>query len=172
MARTSSGLTDTHTDRHTHRQTDAGNDNTRRPKLASGKNQLENVGCKMAAILSQPQYFRAIIHSIILFSYGWLTSTYLQKVSYSSPVRVRNWILAVNGMIYLFSTFSVLVQYAISCNILRNGQCNIEAELHWCIQISIDLKWFGQQIQKPLHSKQKVVICSIVTSIVQVIYCH
>ena len=38
MARTSSGLTDTHTDRHTHRQTDAGNDNTRRPKLASGKN--------------------------------------------------------------------------------------------------------------------------------------
>ena len=27
-----------HTDGRTHRQTDAGNDNTRRPKLASGKN--------------------------------------------------------------------------------------------------------------------------------------
>ena len=30
---------DWRTDGHTHRQTDAGNDNTRRPKLASGKNQ-------------------------------------------------------------------------------------------------------------------------------------
>ena len=29
---------DWRTDGHTHRQTDAGNDNTRRPKLASGKN--------------------------------------------------------------------------------------------------------------------------------------
>ena len=30
--------TDGQTDGRTHRQTDAGNDNTRRPKLASGKN--------------------------------------------------------------------------------------------------------------------------------------
>ena len=29
---------DWHTDGHTHRQIDAGNDNTQRPKLASGKN--------------------------------------------------------------------------------------------------------------------------------------
>ena len=38
IARTSWWLTDRHT--HTHTHTHAGNDNTRRPKLASGKNQL------------------------------------------------------------------------------------------------------------------------------------
>ena len=38
IAQTSSWLLHT----QTHRQTDAGNDNTRRPKLASGKNYLEN----------------------------------------------------------------------------------------------------------------------------------
>ena len=32
----------THTDGRTHRQTDAGNDNTRRPKLASRKNKQSN----------------------------------------------------------------------------------------------------------------------------------
>ena len=36
-------------------RTDRGNDNTRRPKLASGKNAFENVVCEMAAILSRPQ---------------------------------------------------------------------------------------------------------------------
>ena len=34
---------DTHTDTHTERYTDRGDDNTRRPKLASGKNQLTYV---------------------------------------------------------------------------------------------------------------------------------
>ena len=38
IARTSTWLPHTQTDGRTHRQTDAGNDNTRRPKLASGKN--------------------------------------------------------------------------------------------------------------------------------------
>ena len=37
IARTSSWLTDTQTHTHTHTHTRAGNDNTRRPKLASGK---------------------------------------------------------------------------------------------------------------------------------------
>ena len=40
IARTSKCLPHTQTDGRTHRQTDAGNDNTRRPKLASGKNLL------------------------------------------------------------------------------------------------------------------------------------
>ena len=35
--------TDGRTDRRTHRQTDAGNDNTRRPKLASGKNHSNDI---------------------------------------------------------------------------------------------------------------------------------
>ena len=43
----------TRTDTHTH--TDAGNDNTRRPKLASGKNVFENVICEMEAILPRSQ---------------------------------------------------------------------------------------------------------------------
>ena len=38
IARTSKWLTHRQTDRHTHTHTDAGNDNTGRPKLASGKN--------------------------------------------------------------------------------------------------------------------------------------
>ena len=38
IAQTSKWLTHTQTDRQTHTHTDAGNDNTRRPKLASGKN--------------------------------------------------------------------------------------------------------------------------------------
>ena len=38
IARRSTCLPQTQTDGRTHRQTDAGNDNTRRPKLASGKN--------------------------------------------------------------------------------------------------------------------------------------
>ena len=36
---------DWRTDGHTHRQTDAGNDNTRRPKLASGKNSVKCTFC-------------------------------------------------------------------------------------------------------------------------------
>ena len=44
---------DTHT--HMDTQTDAGNDNTRRPKLTSGKTASENVICEMASDLSQPQ---------------------------------------------------------------------------------------------------------------------
>ena len=43
----------THTDRHTHRQTDAGNDNTRRPKLASGKNLSGNILLILKNILLQ-----------------------------------------------------------------------------------------------------------------------
>ena len=46
---------DWHTDRHTHTQTDAGNDNTRRPKLASGKNtmhQTNNPECTMGLLHS------------------------------------------------------------------------------------------------------------------------
>ena len=39
IARTSKWLTHRQTDRQTHTHTDAGNDNTRRPKLASGKNE-------------------------------------------------------------------------------------------------------------------------------------
>ena len=41
IAGTSKCLPHTQTDGQTHRQTDAGNDNTRRPKLASGKNDIE-----------------------------------------------------------------------------------------------------------------------------------
>ena len=40
IARTSKCLPHTQTDGRTHRQTDAGNGNTRRPKLASGKNDI------------------------------------------------------------------------------------------------------------------------------------
>ena len=42
MAWTSSGLTDIHTHTDTHRQTDTGNDYTRRPKLVSGKNNVNS----------------------------------------------------------------------------------------------------------------------------------
>ena len=42
-------------DWHTDGQTDAVHDNTRRPKLASGKNVFENVVCEMGAILSRSQ---------------------------------------------------------------------------------------------------------------------
>ena len=38
---------DWRTDGHTHRQTDAGNDNTRRPKLASGKKSVVRSRCEI-----------------------------------------------------------------------------------------------------------------------------
>ena len=43
---------DWRTDGHTHRQTDAGNDNTRRPKLASGKNphKRHTISCPLTAL--------------------------------------------------------------------------------------------------------------------------
>ena len=52
---------DWRTDGHTHRRTDAGNDNTRRPKLASGKNAFENAVCEMAAMFSRPQCINSFV---------------------------------------------------------------------------------------------------------------
>ena len=52
---------DWRTDGHTHRQTDAGNDNTRRPKLASGKNMIADL--EVAAPLGKSD------HSVLKFKF-------------------------------------------------------------------------------------------------------
>ena len=55
IAQTSKWLTHRLTDIHTRTHTDAGDNNTPRPKLASGKNAFESVVCEMASILTLPQ---------------------------------------------------------------------------------------------------------------------
>ena len=61
IARTSKCLPHTQTDGRTHRQTDAGNDNTRRPKLASGKNAIP------------------LIHDLISWFLTWLPGCYYAR---------------------------------------------------------------------------------------------
>ena len=58
IVHTNSGLphTRTHTRTHTHTQTDAGNDTTRRPKLASGKN------CRIGQTLEEHDPISKILH--------------------------------------------------------------------------------------------------------------
>ena len=68
----------THGHTHTYTHTHAGNDNTRRPKLAPGKNPSENVVWKKAAILSQPQCFNPWnwknVHTIIFKFKQWASA--------------------------------------------------------------------------------------------------
>ena len=61
---------DWRTDGHTHRQTDAGNDNTRRPILASGKKHI-----------IKPKYEKALQHSyVILVLFHYKTFRYSLKI--------------------------------------------------------------------------------------------
>ena len=108
---------DWRTDGHTHTQTDAGKDNTRRPKLASGKNWRSFVSSVLCANI--PQCSAIMI---------WSRVKILQYTPHCSPKRVTY------GVSVLSLMFCLTILYAgiICCMCPANGRWYyIVTSSHW-----------------------------------------
>ena len=94
MVRTSSGLTHRQTDTRTHTKTGAGNDNTRRPKLASGKNKQKLWLLKNSRYLPPFEVYRYIFASVnwVISGPGTGSSSYRTTVAwyrYATPFFIQ-----------------------------------------------------------------------------------
>ena len=123
---TSSWLTHTQTDGRTHRQTDAGNNNTRRTKLASGKNLALKPVVKVTGKITQINYELAdsywSVHPFLEYSYFKILPWIFKKSCFED-----------SGLGYSYSVL-VVFEYCISSTRNRTRMLPSDST-HTCGQV-------------------------------------